>query len=77
MDLKDWVLTLVVLMIPCVGIVMYFVWAFGDKGISTAGTSAGHSVGYIWSTVGYLSGIFPAVWIGFDADGDILLNCFL
>lgn len=32
MDLKDWVLTLVVLMIPCVGIVMYFVWAFGDKG---------------------------------------------
>ena len=32
MDLKDWVLTLVILMIPCVGIVMYFVWAFGNKG---------------------------------------------
>ena len=32
MDLKDWVLTLIVLMVPCVGIVMYFVWAFGNKG---------------------------------------------
>lgn len=32
MDLKDWVLTLVILMIPCVGIVMYFVWAFGNTG---------------------------------------------
>lgn len=32
MDLKDWILTLVVLLIPCVGIVMYFVWAFGNSG---------------------------------------------
>ena len=32
MDLKDWVLTLIILMVPCVGIVMYFVWAFGNKG---------------------------------------------
>ena len=32
MDLKDWILTLIVLLIPCVGIVMYFVWAFGING---------------------------------------------
>lgn len=32
MDLKDWILTLIVLLIPCVGIVMYFVWAFGNNG---------------------------------------------
>lgn len=31
MELKDWILTLIVLMIPCVGIVMYFVWAFGEN----------------------------------------------
>lgn len=32
MDLKDWILTLIVLIIPCVGIVMYFVWAFSKEG---------------------------------------------
>ena len=32
MDLKDWILTLIVLLIPCVGIVMYFVWAFESNG---------------------------------------------
>ena len=32
MDLKDWILTLIVLLIPCVGIVMYFVWAFENNG---------------------------------------------
>lgn len=32
MDLKDWILTLIVLLIPCVGIVMYFVWAFSSNG---------------------------------------------
>ena len=32
MDLKDWILTLIVLLIPCVGIVMYFVWAFESTG---------------------------------------------
>lgn len=32
MDLKEWILTLIVLLIPCVGIVMYFVWAFSNNG---------------------------------------------
>ena len=32
MDLKDWILTLIVLLNPCVGIVMYFVWAFESNG---------------------------------------------
>ena len=32
MDLKDWILTLIILLIPCVGIVMYFVWAFESNG---------------------------------------------
>ena len=29
MSVGSWLLTLLVLLIPCVGIVMYFVWAFG------------------------------------------------
>ena len=30
MTIKDWIITLVVSAIPCVGIVMLFVWAFGE-----------------------------------------------
>jgi len=30
MSLGDWIITLLVQMIPCVGLIMYFVWAFGD-----------------------------------------------
>ena len=29
MQLKDWIITLVIMVIPCVNIVMTFVWAFG------------------------------------------------
>lgn len=32
MTMGDWVLTLLALMIPCAGIVLYFVWAFGSHG---------------------------------------------
>ncbi|MDD3142272.1 MAG: hypothetical protein PHX08_25365 [Lachnospiraceae bacterium] len=33
MTMGDWVLTILALMIPCgVGIILYFVWAFGKKG---------------------------------------------
>lgn len=32
MSVKDWLLTLLVLCVPCVGIVMTFVWAFGSNG---------------------------------------------
>lgn len=32
MTMGDWVLTLLALMIPCAGIVLYFVWAFGSRG---------------------------------------------
>ena len=30
MSMGDWFLTLIVLAIPCVNVVMYFVWAFAD-----------------------------------------------
>lgn len=30
MSVKDWVITLIVLIIPLVNIIMLFVWAFGD-----------------------------------------------
>ena len=30
MSVKDWLITSLVMMIPCVGIIMIFVWAFGD-----------------------------------------------
>lgn len=32
MTLGDWIITLLVLAIPCVNIIMYFVWGFGQGG---------------------------------------------
>lgn len=32
MTMGDWVLTILALMIPCAGIILYFVWAFGKNG---------------------------------------------
>ena len=32
MSMGDWVLTILALMIPCAGIILYFVWAFGRNG---------------------------------------------
>ena len=35
MSVKDWVITLIVLVIPLVNIIMLFVWAFGDGTVKT------------------------------------------
>lgn len=35
MSVKDWVITMLILMIPMVNIIMLFVWAFGDGTIKT------------------------------------------
>lgn len=32
MSMGDWLLTILALMIPCAGIILYFVWAFGKNG---------------------------------------------
>lgn len=32
MSMGDWVLTILALFIPCAGIIIYFIWAFGKKG---------------------------------------------
>ena len=32
MSMGDWVLTILAMMIPCAGIILYFVWAFGKNG---------------------------------------------
>lgn len=32
MSVKEWVITYLILMIPVVNLVMYFVWAFGSEG---------------------------------------------
>ncbi|MDR1801655.1 MAG: hypothetical protein LBQ95_07455 [Lachnospiraceae bacterium] len=32
MTLGDWVLTILALLIPCAGIILYLVWAFGSTG---------------------------------------------
>ncbi len=34
MSLGDWLITLIVQAIPCVGIIMLFVWAFGQGNVS-------------------------------------------
>lgn len=35
MSVKDWVITMLILMIPMVNIIMLFVWAFGEGSIKT------------------------------------------
>lgn len=35
MSVKNWVITMLILMIPMVNIIMLFVWAFGDGTIKT------------------------------------------
>ena len=30
MTMGEWLITLIVLAIPCVNVIMYFVWAFGN-----------------------------------------------
>ena len=30
MNMGEWLITLIVLAIPCVNVIMYFVWAFGN-----------------------------------------------
>lgn len=32
MSMGDWLITVLLLLIPCVGIIVYFVWAFGKNG---------------------------------------------
>ncbi|MFF0827673.1 hypothetical protein ACFYU8_12405 [Brevibacillus sp. NPDC003359] len=32
MSVKDWVITFLIMIIPVVNLVMYFVWAFGSEG---------------------------------------------
>lgn len=32
MSMGDWLITILLMMIPCVGIIVYFVWAFGKNG---------------------------------------------
>lgn len=32
MSMGDWLITLLILLIPCAGIIVYFVWAFGKNG---------------------------------------------
>lgn len=32
MGVGDWLLTILAFMIPCAGIILYFVWAFGKNG---------------------------------------------
>ncbi len=34
MTMKDWLLTLLVFLIPCVNIIMMFVWAFGEGNVN-------------------------------------------
>ncbi len=34
MTIGQWLLTIIVLAIPCVGIIMYFVWAFGTGNLN-------------------------------------------
>lgn len=32
MSMGDWLITVLALLIPCAGIILYFVWAFGKNG---------------------------------------------
>ena len=32
LSMGEWILTILVMMIPCVGLIIYLVWAFGKNG---------------------------------------------
>ena len=52
MTMGEWLITLIVLAIPCVNVIMYFVWAFGNGNFCRAGLIV-MAIGIVLSLVLY------------------------
>ena len=54
----EWVLTTFLMMIPCVGIIMTFVWAFGETKISKPSKSNYAKAMLIWYAISIALSVF-------------------
>ena len=57
----EWFLTLLVLAIPLVGIIMYFVWAFGAGNVNRTNFCR---AGLLWMAIGFVLAILFLVAFG-------------
>lgn len=62
MTLGDWIITLLVLAIPCVNIVMFFVWGFGSGGNTSRKNYCRAAL--IFSLIGIVLGIIFSSILG-------------
>ncbi|MBQ6554432.1 MAG: hypothetical protein IJR45_01805 [Firmicutes bacterium] len=62
MTLKDWMITMLIMLIPCVNIVMMFVWAFGSN-VNPSKKTYFQAV-LIWAAIGIVLEILWIVLLG-------------
>lgn len=75
MSVKDWVITMLILMIPMVNIIMLFVWAFGDGTVKTKSNYAKAMLliwlisialvfifGFLFMSLGVFANLFPSTY---------------
>ena len=62
MTLKDWMITMLIMLIPCVNIVMMFVWAFGSNVNPSKKTY--FQAALIWLAIGIVLEILWFVLLG-------------
>ena len=61
-SLGDWILTILLTCIPCVNIIMLFVWAFGNNTPKSKSNWAKAQL--IWVLIGVVVGVLWLVFIG-------------
>ena len=61
MQLKDWIITMILMIIPCVNIVMVFVWAFGAGNLNRKNWA--RAILIFWA-VGFVLGLIFSATIG-------------
>lgn len=70
MSVKDWVITMLILMIPLVNIIMLFVWAFGDGTVKTKSNYAkAQLIIFLIAIVLWFLIVFLFISLGFFANG--------
>lgn len=66
MSMGDWLLTVLALLIPCAGIILYFVWAFGKNGNVNRRNYCRAYLIY-WAITTVLGIILGVIFVGFMA----------
>lgn len=67
LSVVDWILTILALAIPCAGIILYFVWAFGKKGNVNRRNYC--RAGLILTGIGFVLWVILAIVMGVIAGG--------